>query len=80
MAEGSLPTNRIQAPSGSFVGGTRLPSVAIRSEFIERVIVTLKTSGAALRQDGPRHHLTINDNLNVRLSIVRCCASKRCNT
>ena|ERR1035438_3923575 len=38
----------------------------------------LQAFGASLRQDGPRQLLTINDNLNVRLSIARCCASKRC--
>ena len=56
------------------------PSVAIRREFIERVVTTLKNFGASLRQHGPRQHLTINENLNVRLSIVRCCATKRCNS
>ena len=55
------------------------PLVAIRKEFIERVVATLKTFGASLRQDGPRvEHLTINNTLNVRLSIARCCTRKRC--
>jgi DNA invertase Pin-like site-specific DNA recombinase len=56
------------------------PLAPIRAEFIEQVLSTLMALGASVRQDTRRHCLTINNELNVRLSIVRCCASKRTNS
>jgi DNA invertase Pin-like site-specific DNA recombinase len=46
-------------------------------EFVERVVSALKSFGASVQQDVRLHCLTINDNLNVRLSMVRCRALKR---
>jgi hypothetical protein len=51
--------------------------VQIRREFIARVVDILKGFGASVRQDVRRQFLTINENLNVGLSITRCRELKR---
>ena len=54
--------------------------VPIRREFIAQVVDALKSMGASVQQDVRRQFLTVNDRLNVRLSIVRCRAYKRINS
>ena len=53
------------------------PLAQIRREFIGRVVDTLKSFGASVQQDVRRQYLTINENLNVRISITRCRALSR---
>ena len=56
------------------------PLVQIRREFITRVVDTLKSFGGSVQQDIRRQYLTINENLNVRISIARCRRQKRINS
>jgi DNA invertase Pin-like site-specific DNA recombinase len=56
------------------------PLVQIRREFITRVVDTLKSFGGSVQQDVRRQYLSINENLNVRISIVRCRQQKRINS
>lgn len=49
----------------------------IRREFITRVVGILKSFGASVQQDTRRQFLTVNENLNVRVSITRCRTFKR---
>jgi len=51
--------------------------VQIRREFITRVADTLRSFGASVRQDVRGQFLTINENLNLRISITRCRELKR---
>ena len=52
----------------------------IRRELISRVVGTLKSFGASVQQDTRGQFLTINENLNLRVGITRCRASKRFNS
>jgi DNA invertase Pin-like site-specific DNA recombinase len=52
----------------------------IRREFIARVVGTLRSFGAFVEQDTRGQLLTVNENLNVRVSITRCRAIKRFNS
>ena len=56
------------------------PLVQIRKEFITLVVETLKGHGASVRQDVRGQFLTINENLNVRLSLARCRTRTRINS
>jgi DNA invertase Pin-like site-specific DNA recombinase len=53
------------------------PLVEIRREFVARVVDILKGFGASVWQDVRRQFLSINENLNVGLSITRCRQLKR---
>jgi len=54
--------------------------VPVRREFITRVVSTLRGFGASVQQDVRGQFLTINENLNLRISITRCRALKRINS
>ena len=56
------------------------PLVKIRREFIMRVVDMLQEFGASVQQDVRRQFLTINESLNVRLSLARCRARSRINS
>ena len=53
------------------------PLAPIRREFITRVVGTLRSFGASVQQDVRGQFLTINENLNVRISICRCRTLRR---
>ena len=52
----------------------------VRREFVTRVVNTLKSFGATVRQDARGQFLTVNENLNLRVGIARCRAFKRFNS
>ncbi len=56
------------------------PLAKIRREFIMRVVDTLQKFGASVQQDVRGQFLTINEKLNVRLSLSRCRVHSRINS
>ena len=52
----------------------------IRRAFVTRVVDTLQSFGASVRQDVRGQFLTVNENLNMRVGITRCRAFKRFNS
>jgi len=56
------------------------PLAQIRRDFVALVIDTLRNFGGLVQQDVRRQYLTINENLNLRISIARCRPLRRINS